>query len=253
MARLLVVLIACAIGPFARGDATVEGPSTAPTYSLVKVALAGVTAQDAEWEVVGLSDPSRVIDVQEIVPDGSRAVWTGPPGVYRVTCWAVADGKLARAFKVISIKDDAPFPPKPEPPGPAPNPVPDPPKPPPTPTPQPPSPPPPSKYGFTEMAREVAATIPADVKAKVKASLSGTVAAANAGIFGDVDSVNEAGVNGFMQAHRESIRSGLGSDLDKAKPLLDKIQARIAELWNNRDNRKVGVFSVWWSEIAEGL
>jgi hypothetical protein len=108
---------------------TLEGPPVVPPEHLVRVVLAG-DYSEAEWSV----EPEALADV-EVAGDGRSLVFTGPPGVYRVTAFHVAWEEQQKGLVrgTFAIRDGGPRPD----PGPDPDPGPVPPPPPPDPEPGP--------------------------------------------------------------------------------------------------------------------
>lgn len=98
----------------------IEVPADIRPDSLIRLQAVGPKLDDAEWQVLYAPDITRPIDVAELDPSGSSAVYAGPPGAYRITLMGTVAGKAAVASKPVTIPGVAPTPPKPPGPGPLP-------------------------------------------------------------------------------------------------------------------------------------
>jgi hypothetical protein len=247
MGRFLGLTFGLLLSVSALADATIEGASASPPYRLIRSSVAGTDATDTEWEIISLTNPAFAVDVQELNASGSEAVWTAPPGQYRVTAWIVAGTKLSRAMKLVAVREDA-FPVPPTPP-PAPNPNPPAPNPNPAPTPTPPTPivpQTPSKWGFREIAAQ--AVLDNNLTTDQRMALGECLKAlGDKGVAGQYGSVKE-----FMDAHAAALHQI--PDWDKfAKNVMNAIQPRISELWKTKANQDPKIFGEWWLELAQGV
>jgi hypothetical protein len=118
---MMSLMLMLALSATAAGEATIAGPLKVPAGSLVKLDIAGVSAGDktkVTWRVRD-KDGKPV----EVLGIGTRAVFTGLPGPYRVEL-RVIDFKaelFEEAEATVTIGDaPPPVPPGPTPPGPTP-------------------------------------------------------------------------------------------------------------------------------------
>jgi len=111
---------------------SIAGPASVDVYHLAELSLGGARTTEVMWEVLYLPDVDFAVSVAPQDSRGPSLAFCGPPGAYRVSVYAVVDGKLATATKMVVIGPAGPTP------GPTPGPAP---TPPPAPAPTPPTPP----------------------------------------------------------------------------------------------------------------
>lgn len=88
---------------------TIQGKDENASNQMVRLCLSGITVQSAAWDIIYYNDISYIVDSEVINSTGTAVVFCGPNGNYRISAWAISDGKMVHAIKNITIGKKSPI------------------------------------------------------------------------------------------------------------------------------------------------